>query len=171
MLTYPLIIACGSFAVNVKAVPIQVALMAGVSLAVLLAFSFFRPREKKVYAPKVKYRLPEDEDAPPPQVRRSLSSLAHLKKKGRGNERTSKVNAVLEELVSSHTLSFLSPTQINNGFFSWLSPLLSKSDLTLVDTIGVDAVAFLQFLSLLRWAFLSIAVLVCGVLIPFNGGY
>lgn len=110
--------------VNVKAVPIQVALMTGVSLAVLLAFSFFRPREKKVYAPKVKYRLPEDEDAPPPQI--------------------------------------------NNGFFSWLSPLLSKSDLTLVDTIGVDAVAFLQFLSLLRWAFLSIAVLVCGVLIPIN---
>jgi hypothetical protein len=34
---------------NLKAVGVQVALMTGISLAVMLAFSFFRPREKKIY--------------------------------------------------------------------------------------------------------------------------
>lgn len=42
--------------------------MGGISLAVMLAFSFFRPREKKVYAPKVKYREENEDAAPPPVV-------------------------------------------------------------------------------------------------------
>jgi hypothetical protein len=39
--------------VSVKAVGSQVAIMSAISIATVLAFSFFRPREKKVYAPKV----------------------------------------------------------------------------------------------------------------------
>jgi hypothetical protein len=42
--------------------------MSGVSLGTILVFSFFRPRERKVYAPKVKYRAPTDEDDPPPTI-------------------------------------------------------------------------------------------------------
>lgn len=61
--------------------------------------------------------------------------------------------------------------QISNGFFSWLTPLVTSRDMNLVDTIGVDAVAFLQFLSLLRWAFLTVTILACGVLIPINGEF
>ncbi|WWC92437.1 uncharacterized protein L201_007395 [Kwoniella dendrophila CBS 6074] len=61
--------------VSVKAVGSQIALMAGISLATILAFSFFRPRQKKVYAPKVKYQIPEPirseddpDEAPPPPI-------------------------------------------------------------------------------------------------------
>lgn len=50
--------------------------MAGISLGVTLAFSFFRPREKKVYAPKVKYRQEDEEDLPPPTVSFELLSSA-----------------------------------------------------------------------------------------------
>jgi calcium permeable stress-gated cation channel len=38
----------------------------------------------------------------------------------------------------------------------------------LVDKVGLDAVAFLRFLRLLRWLFSSIAFLTCAVLIPIN---
>ena len=82
-------------AVNIKGVGIQVALMSGISLATILAFSFFRPRERKVYAPKVKYRAQDEEDDPPPPI--------------------------------------------SNGFFSWLTPLLSQGDKDLVHTIGPSA--------------------------------
>ncbi|WWC98281.1 hypothetical protein V866_005172 [Kwoniella sp. B9012] len=62
--------------VSVKAVGSQIALMTGISLGTILAFSFFRPREKKVYAPKIKYQLPRpadpaddpDYEPPPPPI-------------------------------------------------------------------------------------------------------
>jgi calcium permeable stress-gated cation channel len=38
----------------------------------------------------------------------------------------------------------------------------------LVDKIGLDAVAFLRFLRLLRWLFFAVAFLTCAVLIPVN---
>jgi hypothetical protein len=38
----------------------------------------------------------------------------------------------------------------------------------LLDKIGLDAVAFLRFLRLLRWLFTVIAVITCAVLIPVN---
>jgi calcium permeable stress-gated cation channel len=37
-----------------------------------------------------------------------------------------------------------------------------------VDKVGLDAVAFLRFLRLLRWLFLAISLLTCAVLIPIN---
>ena len=78
---FALLIRCA--AVTVKAVGIQVALMAGISLAVTLAFSFFRPREKKVYAPKVKYREENEDAAPPPTVRtNSNRDLVGVNRKG-----------------------------------------------------------------------------------------
>nr|XP_018259836.1 uncharacterized protein I303_07907 [Kwoniella dejecticola CBS 10117]OBR81994.1 hypothetical protein I303_07907 [Kwoniella dejecticola CBS 10117] len=62
--------------VSVKAVGSQIALMAAISLGTVLGFSFFRPREKKVYAPKIKYQLPRpanpaddpDYEPPPPPI-------------------------------------------------------------------------------------------------------
>ena len=38
----------------------------------------------------------------------------------------------------------------------------------LVDKVGLDAIAFLRFLRLLRWLFFSIALITCAVLIPIN---
>nr|XP_019007829.1 uncharacterized protein I206_07463 [Kwoniella pini CBS 10737]OCF46610.1 hypothetical protein I206_07463 [Kwoniella pini CBS 10737] len=62
--------------VSVKAVGSQIALMAAISIGTVLGFSFFRPREKKVYAPKIKYQLPRpadpaddpDYEPPPPPI-------------------------------------------------------------------------------------------------------
>lgn len=70
----PCCVSVPPFLVSLKAVGIQVGLMAGISLGVTLAFSFFRPREKKVYAPKVKYRDEAEEAAPPPTVRSADTS-------------------------------------------------------------------------------------------------
>jgi hypothetical protein len=70
--------------VSIKAVGSQLALMTGISLATLLGFSFFRPREKKVYAPKIKYGLPpptdplDDPDYEPPPPPISNGFLAWL---------------------------------------------------------------------------------------------
>ncbi|ORX40793.1 hypothetical protein BD324DRAFT_575027 [Kockovaella imperatae] len=68
---------------SVKAVGIQIALMSGISLATVLAFSFFRPREKKVYAPKVNPHDDPDYEPPPPTISNSfwawLSPIVHLK--------------------------------------------------------------------------------------------
>lgn len=120
----------------------------------MLAFSFFRPREKKIYAPKVKYRAADEEDAPPPTVCRYPRPPTFP----------------LPPRSSSPVTIFRSLwAQISNGFFSWLKPLVTAHDINLVDTLGVDAVAFLQFLSLLRWTFLTVSVLTCAVLIPING--
>ncbi|ODO05881.1 hypothetical protein I350_04942 [Cryptococcus amylolentus CBS 6273] len=72
--------------VSVKAVGSQLALMTGISIATLLAFSFFRPREKKI-----KYQLPRPEDLsedpdyepPPPPISNGFfawfSPVLHLK--------------------------------------------------------------------------------------------
>jgi hypothetical protein len=38
----------------------------------------------------------------------------------------------------------------------------------LLDQVGLDAVAFLRFLRMLRWLFSAVAVACCGVLIPIN---
>ncbi|OWZ50389.1 hypothetical protein C368_06530 [Cryptococcus neoformans 125.91] len=77
--------------VSVRAVGSQFALMTGISMATLLAFSFFRPREKKVYAPKIKYQVSKpadplddpDYEPPPPPISNGffawLSPMIHLK--------------------------------------------------------------------------------------------
>ncbi|EIW65454.1 hypothetical protein TREMEDRAFT_46183, partial [Tremella mesenterica DSM 1558] len=66
--------------VSVKAVGSQVALMSGISIATVIAFSFFRPREKKVYAPKVH---DPDYEPPPPTISNGFfawfSPVIHLK--------------------------------------------------------------------------------------------
>ncbi|WVN89065.1 uncharacterized protein L203_104281 [Cryptococcus depauperatus CBS 7841] len=69
--------------VSVKAVGSQLALMTGISVATLLAFSFFRPREKKVYAPKVNPSEDPDYEPPPPPISNGFfdwfSPVLHLK--------------------------------------------------------------------------------------------
>jgi len=43
--------------VSIQAVGSQLTIMTVISITTVLAFSFFRPREKKVYAPKVREYL------------------------------------------------------------------------------------------------------------------
>ncbi|KAG8986001.1 hypothetical protein FRB90_004283, partial [Tulasnella sp. 427] len=63
------------------------------------------------------------------------------------------------------------PPRISEGFFDWLSPLIHTKEPELLEKIGLDAVAFLRFLRLMRWLFLGVAVLCCGVLIPIDFAY
>ncbi|KAF8653274.1 hypothetical protein AX16_003976 [Volvariella volvacea WC 439] len=63
------------------------------------------------------------------------------------------------------------PPPISDSFFGWLPPLIRTREPELLDKIGLDAVAFLRFLRLMRWAFTGTTVLACGVLIPINWLY
>ncbi|KAL7420784.1 hypothetical protein Q5752_004736 [Cryptotrichosporon argae] len=76
--------------VSVKAVASQVVIMSIISVGTVLAFSFFRPRQKKVYAPKIKYQIPRasdlddaDYEPPPPPISNGFfawfSPVIHLK--------------------------------------------------------------------------------------------
>ncbi|KAG8921438.1 hypothetical protein FRC00_008647, partial [Tulasnella sp. 408] len=60
------------------------------------------------------------------------------------------------------------PPRIKEGFFDWLSPLIHTKEPELLEKIGLDAVAFLRFLRLMRWLFLGVAALCCGILIPID---
>ena len=63
------------------------------------------------------------------------------------------------------------PPKISNGMFGWLPPLIHTKEPELLDKIGLDAVAFLRFLRMIRWLFTGIAILACGTLIPVNVVY
>ncbi|KAF4620776.1 hypothetical protein D9613_000857 [Agrocybe pediades] len=60
------------------------------------------------------------------------------------------------------------PPRISDSLCGWLPPLLHTKEPELLEKIGLDAVAFLRFLRLLRWLFTGITALACGVLIPIN---
>lgn len=60
------------------------------------------------------------------------------------------------------------PPRISDSVFGWLPPLVYTKEPELLDKIGLDAVAFLRFLRLLRWLFTGVAGLTCCILIPIN---
>ena len=61
-----------------------------------------------------------------------------------------------------------SPPRISDSLFGWLPPLVFTKEPELLDKLGLDAVAFLRFLRLLRWLFTGVAGLTCCILIPIN---
>uniref|UniRef100_A0A8H7Y363 DUF221-domain-containing protein n=1 Tax=Psilocybe cubensis TaxID=181762 RepID=A0A8H7Y363_PSICU len=63
------------------------------------------------------------------------------------------------------------PPRISDSLFGWLPPLIHTKEPELLDKIGLDAVAFLRFLRLLRWLFTAITILTCGILLPINVVY
>ncbi|KAJ6589821.1 hypothetical protein DFH09DRAFT_908778 [Mycena vulgaris] len=62
------------------------------------------------------------------------------------------------------------PPRISDTKFGcgWLPPLIHTKEPELLDKIGLDAVAFLRFLRLMRGIFAGIALLTCCILIPIN---
>lgn len=60
------------------------------------------------------------------------------------------------------------PPKINSGFLSWITPLIKVKEDDMVSKLGMDAVVFLRFSRMLRWMFMAIAALCCGVLIPVD---
>ncbi|KDQ20055.1 hypothetical protein BOTBODRAFT_41304 [Botryobasidium botryosum FD-172 SS1] len=125
--------------INPKAVGSNLLLMFAFSVGTLLAFNILRPMNKVVYQPKVKYYVGNKQ---PPKVR---SSCAH-----------------------SSTFALNAPIQIRDGFFDWIPPLIRTKEPEILEKVGLDAVAFLRFLRLLRWLFLAVSILACGALIPTN---
>ena len=60
------------------------------------------------------------------------------------------------------------PPKISDGMFGWLPPLIHTKEAELLDKVGLDAVAFLRFLRMVRWLFTAVAILACGILLPIN---
>ncbi|QRW25307.1 hypothetical protein RhiXN_07256 [Rhizoctonia solani] len=67
-------------------------------------------------------------------------------------------NRVIYEPKSKYHEGDKSPPKISTGFFSWVQPLVHAKEPELLEKIGLDAVAFLRFLRLLRWSFTGVAV-------------
>ncbi|EJT96751.1 DUF221-domain-containing protein [Dacryopinax primogenitus] len=77
-------------------------------------------------------------------------------------------NKIIYEPKSKYFEGDKRPPKIPNGFFDWVKPLLTTNEDTLMHLIGLDAVAYLRFLRMLRYLFVIVAALVCAVLIPVN---
>lgn len=60
------------------------------------------------------------------------------------------------------------PPRISDGTFGWLPPLLHTKEPELLEKVGLDAVAYLRFLRMLRWLFSCIALVAGALLIPVN---
>lgn len=87
---------------------------------IIILFSFFRPRQNKIYAPKVKYAVPAKEDDPdyePP------------------------------------------PPELGRGFFAWIKPVVTYTESHMLQTCGLDAVAFLRMIRMLVYIFCGATVL------------
>ncbi|TFK44887.1 hypothetical protein BDQ12DRAFT_702212 [Crucibulum laeve] len=77
-------------------------------------------------------------------------------------------NKIIYEPKVKYHLGNKAPPRISSSFFGWLPPVLFTKEPELLDKVGLDAVAFLRFLRLMRWLFTLTALLACGVLIPVN---
>ncbi|KAF9565599.1 DUF221-domain-containing protein [Agrocybe pediades] len=60
------------------------------------------------------------------------------------------------------------PPRASNSFLGWIPPLLHNHEPELLSKIGLDAVAFLRFLHLVRWLLTLTSLISCGVLIPID---
>ncbi|KAJ7125087.1 late exocytosis, associated with Golgi transport-domain-containing protein [Mycena epipterygia] len=78
---------------------------------------------------------------------------------------------VYEPKVKYHVGDKAPPQISNDKFCGWLPPLIHTKEPELLDKIGLDAVAFFRFLSLMRGIFAGIAILTCCILIPINFAY
>ena len=80
-------------------------------------------------------------------------------------------NSVVYQPKSKYSEQGKAPPRIPKGFFSWIKPLVTTKEETLINTIGLDAVCFLKFLSMSRNMFVVIALLASAVLIPIDVTY
>ncbi|KAF9451515.1 DUF221-domain-containing protein [Macrolepiota fuliginosa MF-IS2] len=77
-------------------------------------------------------------------------------------------NKVIYEPKVKYHVGSKPPPRISDSLCGWLPPLIRTKEPELLDKIGLDAVAFLRFLRLMRWLFTGIAALTCSILIPIN---
>ncbi|KAI0474468.1 hypothetical protein F4859DRAFT_95085 [Xylaria cf. heliscus] len=60
------------------------------------------------------------------------------------------------------------PPPVDNGVFSWVSPVVKTREQVLAEKIGVDAALFLRFTKMSRNLMIVLSVVGCGVYIPLN---
>ncbi|KAI1756411.1 hypothetical protein F4782DRAFT_538103 [Xylaria castorea] len=60
------------------------------------------------------------------------------------------------------------PPPVDNGVFSWVSPVVKTREQVLAEKIGVDATLFLRFTKMSRNLMIVLSVIGCGVYIPLN---
>ncbi|KAH8115320.1 hypothetical protein DFH11DRAFT_1877085 [Phellopilus nigrolimitatus] len=77
-------------------------------------------------------------------------------------------NKIVYEPKVKYHVGEKKPPKMSDGHFGWLPPLIHTKEPELLDKVGLDAVAFLRFLRMLRWLFTAIAILACGTLLPVN---
>ena len=82
-----------------------------------------------------------------------------------------RLKRIVYEPKVKHHVGDKPPPKISNSAFGWLLPLLYVKEPELLDKVGLDAVAFLQFLRMLRWLFTCVAIIACSALIPTNVVY
>jgi hypothetical protein len=80
-------------------------------------------------------------------------------------------NKIVYEPKVKYHVGHKQPPRISSSIFGWVSPLLHTKEAELVDTIGLDAAAFLRFLRMMRTTFSLVALATCIVLIPINVAY
>ncbi|KAJ7188651.1 hypothetical protein C8R46DRAFT_1055401 [Mycena filopes] len=77
-------------------------------------------------------------------------------------------NKIVYEPKVKYHVGDKSPPRIADTFCGWLPPLLHSKEPELLDKLGLDAVAFLRFLRLMRAIFAGTALLGCAILIPVD---
>ncbi|KAI1159173.1 hypothetical protein F5B18DRAFT_664685 [Nemania serpens] len=60
------------------------------------------------------------------------------------------------------------PPRVDNGVFSWVSPVVKTREQVLAEKIGVDATLFLRFIKMSRNLMIVLSVIGLGVYIPLN---
>lgn len=140
--------------------------MSILSTVVFLAFILLRPRDKRVYAPKVKYHQSIEHHRP--------TNYGNEAKQSSLDDNESEIESFREtKTLKESTLANedpyaadAPPPPAGNGLFSWFSPVIHVHEQEMLDQIGLDGVTFLRLLRLLRIAFSLIAALAIGVLLP-----
>ena len=65
-------------------------------------------------------------------------------------------NTIVYAPKYKYSLDEKRPPKPQAGFFSWIGPILTMKEDTMIDKLGLDAVTFLRYLRMLRWMFVFI---------------
>ncbi|EPQ31421.1 uncharacterized protein PFL1_00756 [Pseudozyma flocculosa PF-1] len=60
------------------------------------------------------------------------------------------------------------PPKVDEGFFSWVKPVMRYKEHDLLPLIGLDGVTFLRFIRMMRWMLSTLAVVLSVVLMPLD---
>ncbi|KAF7315162.1 DUF221-domain-containing protein [Mycena indigotica] len=80
-------------------------------------------------------------------------------------------NKIVYEPKVKYHVGEKAPPTIRDTCCGWLPPLIQTKEPELLELIGLDAVAYLRFLRLMRQLFACVAIVACAILIPIDYKY